>query len=75
MMREQASIAPNKGSRRRRRNPDSPRRIEVYRMKNGRPVAVQPGGIVDVAVREFDAQIVEVILVEPDELEPPFSEN
>jgi hypothetical protein len=44
-------------------------------MKNGRPVAVQPGGIVDVAVREFDAQIVEVILVEPDELEPPFSEN
>lgn len=44
-------------------------------MKNGRPVPVQPGGIVDVAVRELNAQIVEVVLVEPDELDPPFSDN
>lgn len=44
-------------------------------MQDGRAVAVQSGGIVDVAVRELDAQIVEMVVIERDDLEPPFSEN
>jgi hypothetical protein len=73
MFKEKTSATNKKASA--RRKIDVPQVIKVLHLEDGRPVPVQPGGLVDVAVHELDAQIVEVALIESDDSERPFSSN
>lgn len=73
MFKEKTSNAKKEAADRRKLK--GPRFIKVHHLEDGRPVPVQPDGLVDVAVREFDAQIVEVVLLDTDDTERPFSDN
>jgi hypothetical protein len=46
---------------------DAPLVIKVRHLEEERHITINPGGMVDVAVRELGAQIVKVELIEPEE--------
>jgi hypothetical protein len=73
MFKEETSIVKKEEPGRRKLH--GPHIIKVHHMEDGRPVPVQPDGLVDIAIRELDAQIVDVVLIELDDAERPFSDN
>lgn len=49
--------------------------LKVVYFKDGRRILVKPAGMVDVAIHEFDAKVVEVIVENTDEAIPSFERN
>jgi hypothetical protein len=49
--------------------------LKVVYFKDGRRILVKPDGMVDVAIHELDAKVVEVIVENTDETIPSFERN
>ncbi len=49
--------------------------LKVIHFEDGRRILIKPDGMVDVALRELDAKVVEVNVVKTDEAIPSFEKN